>query len=100
VLRGIPGRLPTGDHLADQLSINSFMRSSARAKLSADAAKPRRKCEGTSKQSPGANRIPRPVAAWQKGRASSRLRTTGRPYSALRADPARTSAMRSHEAIQ
>ena len=48
---------------AGQLFTNAPKRSSALAKLSPVAAKPRRKCEGASKQSPGASKIPRSVAA-------------------------------------
>src|SRR6185312_1396031 len=63
--------------LADQLFTNTPKRSSALEKLSPAAAKPSRKCEGTSKQSPGAKRIPCSAAAWQNGRAFSPLTSHG-----------------------
>src|SRR5260370_23753208 len=61
----------------DQLFTNAPMRSSALEKLSPASAKPRRKCEGAAKQSPGASRIPRSVAAWQNGRSFSPLTSQG-----------------------
>src|SRR4029077_375930 len=61
----------------DQLFTNSPRRSSALGNSAPAAANPRRKGEGTSKQSPGASRIPRSAAAWQKGRASSPLTSHG-----------------------
>src|SRR5271157_2634009 len=62
---------------ADQLFTNAPKQSSALEKLSPAEAKPRRKCEGASKQSPGASRIPRSVAAWQNGRSFSPLTSQG-----------------------
>src|SRR5207253_4216551 len=62
---------------ADQLFTNAPKRSSALEKLSPTAAKPRRKCEGASKQSPGASKIPRSVAAWQNRRSFSPLTSQG-----------------------
>src|SRR6516164_1696421 len=63
--------------LAAQLFTNAPKRSSALQKFSPTAAKPRRKCEGVSKQSPGASRIPYSVAAWQNGRSFSPLASQG-----------------------
>src|ERR1700677_196584 len=62
---------------ADQLLTNFPSRSSASGNLSVIAAKPRRKCGGASKQSPGASRMPCSAAAWQKARLSSPLTSQG-----------------------
>src|ERR1700682_994280 len=60
-----------------QLFTNSPKRSKACGNLSPVAAKPSRKCDGKSKQSPGASRIPCSAAPWQKGLAFSPLTSQG-----------------------
>src|SRR5260370_42626052 len=83
---------------ADQLLTNAPKRSSAWEKLSPAAAKPRRKCEGVSKQSPGASRIPCSVAAWQNGRSFSPLTSHGNavipPWGGIQPSTSRWSAMK------
>jgi len=68
---------PLSCFAADQLLTNSPSRSRARGNWSVIAAKPRRKCEGASKQSPGASRMPCSAAPWQKERLFSPLRSQG-----------------------
>src|SRR6185312_9940541 len=90
--------------LADQSFTNAPKRSSALEKLSPAAAKPRRKCEGASKQSPGASRIPRSVAAWQNGRSFSPLTSQGNavmpPCGGIQPSTSRWSAMKRSRSLR
>src|SRR5262252_5791154 len=96
------GQAPT--ILADQLFTKAPRRSSASGKFSPAAAKPRRKCEGISKQSPGASRMPCSAAAWQNGRSCSPLTSQGnavmppcggiQPSTSLWSDKNRSSSLR------
>jgi hypothetical protein len=56
-------RYAPGTWALDQFLTNSPSRLRASGNLTVIAAKPRRKCGGASKQSPGASRMPRPAAA-------------------------------------
>src|SRR5229473_3342614 len=89
---------------ADQLFTNAPKRSSALEKLSPAAAKPRRKCEGTSKQSPGASRIPCSVAAWQNRRSLSPLTSQGNtvmpPCGGIQPSTSRWSAMKRSRSLR
>src|SRR5438874_3216225 len=89
---------------ADQLFTNAPKRSSALETLSPAAAKPRRKCECASKQSPGASRIPRSGADWQNERSFSPLTSQGNavmpPCGGIQPSTSRWSAMKRSRSLR